>query len=70
MDCLLHQVLVAMLAVTPAPDAPSVAKGVQASSRPAVSAPAKAKQPAAALGKKSRTSDLVVQVTVPRPAVN
>lgn len=70
MDCLMHQVLVAMLAVTPVPDAPSADKGAEIASRPVVSAPAKAKRPVAALGKKTKAGDQVVQVTVPRPAVN
>lgn len=70
MDCLMHQVLVAMLTVTPASDAPSITNSVKAPPRAVVSAPVKAKRPTVALGGKTKAGDQVVQVTVPRPAVN
>lgn len=70
MDCLLHQVLVAMLTVTPAADAPATANGAEIQRRAAVSLPAKAGQPAVVLGKKSRNGTQVAQVTVPRGGVN
>lgn len=52
MDCRMHQVLVAMLAVTPAADA---------------SAPVKASGAQVVLGKKSKAGAQLAQVTLPRP---
>lgn len=69
MDCLLHQVLVAMLTVTPAGDAPTAGKSAEIRHHAAVSAPAKGARPAVALGKKSKSGTQVAQIAVPR-AVN
>ena len=70
MDCLMHQVLVAMLAATPVPDSAVTAKGAEIRPQAVVSAPSKNARPAVRLGKKTRSGTQVAQVTVPRAAVN
>lgn len=69
MDCLLHQMLVAMLTVTPVPDAPTAAQMAVSQPRAGVSAPAKAAKSSVALGKRSKTGAQLAQVSVPRAAV-
>jgi hypothetical protein len=68
MECLMHQMLVAMLAATPVPDAPNAAKGLEIKPRVAASAPAAASRPQVVLGKKAKGGAQLAQVTVPRPA--
>lgn len=70
MDCLLHQVLVAMLTVTPAGETPGGGKAAEVRPRAAVSTPSVADRPAVRLGKKTRNGTQVAQVTLPRTTVN
>lgn len=70
MDCLMHQVLVAMLAATPVQDTGATAKGVENRPQAVVSAPSKADRPVVRLGKKTRSGAQVAQVVLPRAAVN
>lgn len=67
MECLMHQVLVAMLSATPVPDPAPAAKVVDAQPRAAVAAPAKARKPKVVLGK-SKSGVQIAQVTLPRGA--
>lgn len=67
MECLMHQVLVAMLTVTPAPDAPA-AKSPEIKAHRAIAAPAKAARPQVVLGKKGKGGQQLAQITLPRPA--
>ncbi|MGE5477954.1 MAG: hypothetical protein ACM3Q1_14960 [Bacteroidales bacterium] len=64
----MHQVLVAMLTVTPAPDAPAAAKGAEIKAHRSAAAPAKAGRPQVVLGKKGKGGAQLALVTVPRPA--
>ncbi len=67
MDCLMHQVLVAMLAATPVPDAHAVGKMADTKAYTAA-APAKADRLQVSAGKKGKGEKQVVLITVPRPA--
>lgn len=65
MDCLMHQVLVAMLAATPVPDAPAPGKVPEIKAHKAAAAPVKTGRVQL---KKGKDGTQVVMVTTPRPA--
>ena len=68
MDCLMHQVLVAMLAATPVPDAPAPGKVPEIKAHSAAAAPVKAGRVQVAPAKRGKDGTQVVMVTTPRPA--
>jgi hypothetical protein len=68
MDCLMHQVLVAMLAATPVPDAPAPGKVPEIKANSVAAAPVKAGRVQVAPAKRGKDGTQVVLVTIPRPA--
>jgi hypothetical protein len=66
MDCLLHQVLVAMLTATPVPEAPAQAHGATVQPRTAHASPAKGARQPVTLSKKAGTNTVVAQVAAPK----